>query len=174
MAESQVREWAEGEWRERVSVAPLGGLKLRYRVRGRRLDGSARWSREGTPDLPLEAEDLLLALSWHAVFLWFVELLLRVFGWLGRLLLLRLGRGRVLTVLARPGTHAVRFADAARPPDGVWAAWSMRRMALVRCGPETCEPLWQGSGEAAPRLERNALCWADGSRLRAPHRVFQD
>ncbi|WHT21555.1 hypothetical protein N8J89_10990 [Crossiella sp. CA-258035] len=170
----EAAEWTLREWGQSARVVPLGDVRFRYHVRGRRVDGSRRntgGSSSSSADewvsAPLEQADgcagMLVALVVSAV-LWVLLLGARAV-WV----VLRLGsrrlRRRTATVVGGPRQLGVRFADAANQRADVWLAWSGERMALLHVRPKWCEPLWDGE---LPRVERSLLRWPDGSRVRLP------
>ncbi|GAA2781031.1 hypothetical protein [Crossiella cryophila] len=174
---AEVAEWAHREWGQDARAVPLGEMRFRYHVHGRRVDGSAR-----NPDQPGSggAEEMvaaplgeatglgeLLVAAVVSALLWVLLLGARLV-WLLLRLVSRQAARRTATVLGRSRQLGVRFADAANRQDDVWLVWTGQRMALLHVRPKWCQPLWQGEGESAPRIERRALRWADGSRVRLP------
>ncbi|MBP2473447.1 hypothetical protein JOF53_002319 [Crossiella equi] len=150
----------------------LGSVRLRYFVRGRRVDGSRRNGEHGGGgELPgADGADGCLELVFLLVLnaLWLGVALL--VSWLARALN-RAYRRRTARVHGKPGQTGVAFADAANQREDVYLVWSDSRLALVFARPRWIEVLW--TGEELPEWRGSTLRWADGSRVTLPRHALR-
>jgi hypothetical protein len=152
----RVRELAESQWREPVTVIYLYEVKPRFDVPGRRKDGTVKGAR------------LIRRFFWN---------LLR--GTVGGIAsaFLSIAGGGLANVFERNGrvtgpenAQVLGMVDAARKASGAWLVYTPSRVGVIDSGatfvdPADAEPpvfLWQGAG---PRVDakRRRITWPDGS-----------
>lgn len=152
----RVRELAESEWREPVTVVYLDEVKPGFEVPGRRRDGTVKGAR------------LIRRFFWN---------ILR--GTVGGIVsaFLSVAGGGVANVFVRKGlvtgpanAQVLGLVDAARKARGAWLVHTPARVGVIDSGmtfvdPADADPpvfLWQG---AEPRVnaKKRHITWPDGS-----------
>lgn len=152
----RVRELAESQWREPVTVVHLDEVKPGFEVPGRRKDGTVKGAR------------LIRRFFWN---------ILR--GTVGGIVnvFMSVAGGGIANVFERSGlvtgpadAQVLGLVDAARKARGAWLVHTPARVGVIDSGPTYIDPadadppvfLWQGSG---PRVHANTrrITWPDGS-----------
>lgn len=152
----RVRELAESQWREPVTVVFLDEVKPAFEVPGRRKDGTVTGTR------------LIRRFFWN---------ILR--GTVGGVVsaVLSVAGGGAASVFTRKGlvtgpadAQVLSMVDAARSARGAWLVHTPARVGVIDSGhtfidPKDADPpvfLWQGSGPRVHPATRR-ITWPDGS-----------